>query len=673
MRRSPIPGLVLADGWLAPFEREIKGRMRLYDAQLERICRRHGSLMDFAHAYTRMGFNRDEVTGEWVYREWAPGARALYLIGDFNFWNREANPMQRDANGVWEIHLAPDALKHGQHVKVHVVGADNAHHDRMPAWIRYTEQDTATFDYSGVIWEPAEPYKWKNTRWNPANVKTPFIYETHVGMAGEEGRIHSYREFADHVLPRVARLGYNVVQIMAIQEHPYYGSFGYHVSSFFAPCNRFGSPEDLKYLIDTAHGLGIAVLLDVVHSHAVKNMAEGLNNFDGSGGQYFCAGERDSMHPDWDSCLFDYGKEEVLQFLLSNLRWWLEEFHFDGFRFDGVTSMLYLHHGHEPFTDLGCYFNTQVNLSAVTYLQLAATLVQQVRPGAFAIAEDMSGMPGLCRPVDEGGFGFTHRLAMGLPDYWIKLLKEKKDEEWSVGDIWYTLINRRYGEANIAYAESHDQALVGDKTIAFRLMDAEMYTHMSCDLPSVIIDRGMALHKMIRLATLAAGGEGWLNFMGNEFGHPEWIDFPREGNGNSYQYCRRQWSLVDNKLLRYRFLNEFDRAMVELAKRRDLLASAPARPLNMDEENQVMAFERGGLLFVFNWSGTRAIPDYKMPAPKAGEWKVVLDSDDARFGGFARQDQAVHHFTDKTQQLSLYLLPRTVLVLAPAFQGGRPF
>ena len=673
MRRSPIPGLVLADGWLAPFEREIKGRMRLYDAQLERICRRHGSLMDFAHAYTRMGFTRDASTGEWVYREWAPGARALYLIGDFNFWNREANPMTRDANGVWELRLPADALKHGQHVKVHVVGADDSHHDRMPAWIRYTEQDAATFDYSGIIWEPAEPYKWKNNRWNPANIKTPFIYETHVGMAGEEGRIHSYREFADEVLPRVAKLGYNVVQIMAIQEHPYYGSFGYHVSSFFAPCNRFGTPEDLKYLIDTAHGLGIAVLLDVVHSHAVKNMAEGLNNFDGSGGQYFCAGERDSMHPDWDSCLFDYGKEEVLQFLLSNLRWWLEEFRFDGFRFDGVTSMLYLHHGHEPFTDLGCYFNTQVNLSAVTYLQLAATLVQQVRPGAFAIAEDMSGMPGLCRPVDEGGFGFTHRLAMGLPDYWIKLLKEKKDEEWSVGDIWYTLINRRYGEANIAYAESHDQALVGDKTIAFRLMDAEMYTHMSCDTPSVIIDRGMALHKMIRLATLAAGGEGWLNFMGNEFGHPEWIDFPREGNGNSYQYCRRQWSLVDNKLLRYRFLNEFDRAMVELAKRSDLLAARPARPPNMDEENQVMAFERSGLLFVFNWSGTRAIPDYKLPAPKGGEWKVVLDSDEARFGGFARQDHSVHHFTDKAQQLSLYLLPRTVMVLAPAFRGGRPY
>ncbi len=673
MRRPPIPGLVLADGWLAPYEREITARMRLFDGQMERICRRYGSLLECARGYERLGFNRVAETGEWVYREWAPGARGLCLIGDFNGWNRESHPMQRRADGVWEITLPPDALAHGQHVKVHVIGADNEHRDRMPAWIRCTEQDSRSFDYSGIIWEPAEPYRWKHTRWNPANIKVPFIYEAHVGMGGEEERVHSYREFADEVLPRVAKLGYNVVQLMAIQEHPYYGSFGYHVSSFFAPCNRFGTPEDLKYLIDTAHGLGLAVLLDIVHSHAVKNVAEGLNNFDGSGGQYFNAGERDSRHPDWDSCLFDYGRAEVLEFLLSNLRWWLEEYHFDGFRFDGVTSMLYVHHGHEPFTDLGCYFNTQVNYNAVIYLQLAATLVQQVRPGAFAIAEDMSGMPGLCRPVDEGGFGFTHRLAMGLPDYWIKLLKEKKDEEWSVGDMWYTLTNRRYGEPNIAYAESHDQALVGDKTIAFRLMDAEMYTHMACGMESLVIDRGLALHKMIRLATLAAGGEGWLNFMGNEFGHPEWIDFPREGNGNSYKHCRRQWSLVDNELLRYRFLNAFDAAMVKLARETELLRTRPARPLNMDEENQVMAFERAGLVFVFNWSGSRAIPDYKLPAPSAGEWKVVLDSDDARFGGYARQDHRVNHFTDKEQKLSLYLLPRSVTVLARAYQGATRF
>ena len=663
MRRPPIPGLVLADGWLMPYAQEIRTRLRLYDNRMEQITRRWGSLAEAARGYERMGFNRDAATGEWIYREWAPGARELFLIGDFNNWDRSATPLTPDKEGIWQVRLPANALAHGQRVKVHVVGADRERRDRIPAYIRYTEQNPDTYDYCGLIWEPTEPYRWQHRMWTPARIQTPLIYEAHVGMAGEEERIHSYREFADNVLPRVAATGYNIVQLMAIQEHPYYGSFGYHVSSYFAPCNRFGTPEDLKYLIDTAHGLGLAVLLDIVHSHAVKNIAEGLNDFDGSGGQYFHAGERDSRHPDWDSCLFDYGRPEVQEFLLSNLRWWLEEYRFDGFRFDGVTSMLYVHHGHEPFSTLDCYFNNQVNVDAITYLQLATTLVQQVRPGAFLVAEDMSGMPGLCRPIDEGGMGFSHRLAMGLPDYWIKLIKERKDEEWRVGDMWYTLINRRYGEPNIAYAESHDQALVGDKTIAFRLMDAEMYTHMSCDMPSLIIDRGIALHKMIRLATLAAGGEGWLCFMGNEFGHPEWIDFPREGNGNSFQHCRRQWSLADNPLLRYRHLLAFDREMLRLVRDTALLASAPARPLNLDEKNQVMTFERGGLIFVFNWNGSRAIPNYKLPAPAHGKWRIILDSDATDFGGLGRLDSAVEHFTDKKQRLSLYLLPRTVIVL----------
>ncbi|MFI3244469.1 MAG: alpha amylase C-terminal domain-containing protein [Akkermansia sp.] len=663
MRRPSQPGLVLADSWLAPYQGAIKARWQLFDSQMEQIKQRYGSLGECAKGYERMGFNRDPETREWIYREWAPGARSLRLIGDFNFWDRGAHMMTRDRMGVWEIRLPADALKHGQQVKVHVVDAHNQGHDRMPAWIRYTRQDPNSFDFSGVIWDPEEQYVWKNKFYKPERVKTPLIYETHVGMAGEEHRVHSYREFADNVLPRISKLGYNTVQIMAIQEHPYYGSFGYHVSSFFAPSSRFGTPDDLKYLVDKAHGMGIAVLLDIVHSHAVKNMAEGLNNFDGSGGQYFNAGVRDSMHPDWDSCLFNYGKMEVLEFLLSNLRWWLDEFHFDGFRFDGVTSMLYIHHGLEPFGDLGCYFNEKVNLDAVTYLQLASTLVQEVKPGALAIAEDMSGMPGLCRPIEEGGLGFSHRLSMGLPDYWIKIIKELKDEEWRVGDMWYTLTNRRYGEANIAYCESHDQALVGDKTLAFRLMDAEMYTSMSCASQSGIIDRGIALHKMIRLATMAAGGEGWLCFMGNEFGHPEWIDFPREGNDNSYQHCRRQWSLSENTDLRYHHLRNFDQAMVNMAQMNGVMAAPPARPLNMDDNNQVMVFERAGLIFVFNWSGTRAIPDYLIPAPEAGTWQVILDSDEARFGGFSRQDGSVRHFTNENRQLSLYLLPRTCTVL----------
>lgn len=643
---------------LEPFAGDIDLRMHLYRSAKKRILSEGQSLNDFANAHMYFGFHH--VDGGWYYREWAPSAYQLYLEGEFNGWNQTSHPLTNLGNGNWELYLpGDDALWDGCKVKT-VVDANLTRTEHIPLYARRVVQNKQNITFECEVVDDRKAFPWTDKGFTGEDEL--YIYEAHIGMAQEEGKVGSYREFADNILPRIHKAGYNTLQLMAIMEHPYYGSFGYQVSSFFAASSWFGKPEDLKYLVNKAHAMGIRVLLDVVHSHAVKNEAEGLNNFDGSGGMYFLPGER-GRHPDWDSCCFDYGRDEVLEFLLSNVRWWLEEFRFDGFRFDGVTSMLYFHRGHEPFGDLGAYFGSSVDLDAVAYLQLAATLIQRVKPGAIAIAEDMSGMPGLCRPVDEGGIGFSHRLAMGIPDYWIKLLKEKKDEEWSMGDMWHTLTNRRYGEPHVAYCESHDQALVGDKTLAFRLMDAEMYWKMAVDQQSLIIDRGMALHKMIRLVTLATGGEGWLNFMGNEFGHPEWIDFPREGNDWSYEYCRRQWSLVDNPSLRFKFLNAFDQAMVRLAQEARLLNNPPPFPLNIDETNHVMAFHRGGLVFVFNWSGDRAIMDYMLPVPQKGEWRVVLDTDNARFGGFGRQDVSMPHFTDGDGNLSLYLLPRTALVL----------
>lgn len=646
---------------LEPFAGDIDLRMHLYRSAKKRILSEGQSLNDFANAHMYFGFHH--VDGGWYYREWAPSAYQLYLEGEFNGWNQTSHPLTNLGNGNWELYLpGDDALWDGCKVKT-VVDANLTRTEHIPLYARRVVQNKQNITFECEVVDDRKAFPWTDKGFTGEDEL--YIYEAHIGMAQEEGKVGSYREFADNILPRIHKAGYNTLQLMAIMEHPYYGSFGYQVSSFFAASSWFGKPEDLKYLVNKAHAMGIRVLLDVVHSHAVKNEAEGLNNFDGSGGMYFLPGER-GRHPDWDSCCFDYGRDEVIEFLLSNVRWWLEEFRFDGFRFDGVTSMLYFHRGHEPFGDLGAYFGSSVDLDAVAYLQLATTLIQRVKPGAIAIAEDMSGMPGLCRPVDEGGIGFSHRLAMGIPDYWIKLLKEKKDEEWSMGDMWYTLTNRRYGEPHVAYCESHDQALVGDKTLAFRLMDAEMYWKMAVDQQSLIIDRGMALHKMIRLVTLATGGEGWLNFMGNEFGHPEWIDFPREGNGWSYEYCRRQWSLVDNPSLRFKFLNAFDQAMVRLAQEARLLNNPPPFPLNIDETNHVMAFHRGGLVFVFNWSGDKAIMDYMLPVPQKGEWRVVLDTDSARFGGFGRQDVSMPHFTDEDGNLSLYLLPRTALVLKRA-------
>ena len=668
-RRPASLALVKNDPWLAPFEPVLRARQARLQARLTEIEQHHGSLLHYATVHQQLGLNHDAARGGWVYREWAPAAHALSLIGDFNGWDRQANPLRKLDFGVWEVFL-PDAeydarLRHGSRYKVHVI-TEAGGKDRLPATLRRAVQDDETKDFAGQIWRPETPFVWTDQQFRPATaVAEPLIYEAHVGMATEDERVGTYREFAENVLPRIAAGGYNTVQLMAVQEHPYYGSFGYHVANLFAASSRFGPPEDLKFLVDEAHRRGIAVLLDIVHSHAVKNEAEGLADFDGSGNLYFHKGARGN-HPGWDSKLFDYGRPEVQQLLLSNLRYWLEEFHFDGFRFDGVTSMLYHHHGEGvAFVGYDNYFGPAADEDAILYLQLATTLAHEFKKGSLLVAEDMSGLPGLCRPIKEGGVGFDYRLAMGIPDYWIKLLKHSPDESWPLGDLWHALSNRRAGEKTIAYAESHDQALVGDKTLAHWLFDAAIYAHMHVVDGDPGAARALALHKIIRLLTLAAGGEGYLTFLGNEFGHPEWVDFPRAGNDWSYRFARRQWSLGDNPDLKFFQLGNFDKALIQLAKARHLLAAGPAVLLKHDEENQVLIFERGDLVFVVNLHVEKSLPDYRFWVTEEGRYRVVLSSDSGRFGGFDRPDEAFAYETFE-HQLRLYLPSRVALVLARA-------
>lgn len=662
--------LIEDDPWLSPYEQDIKDRMDRYfnaKAEIEHVS---GQLTDFANAYKYYGFNYDIDKKGWWYREWAPAAFGLYLIGDFNSWDRTSHPLTKNTNGVWEIFLPDsdykDKFTHQSLVKVHVHSA-NGMKDRIPAYIKRTLQDENTKVFSGQHWSPEKPFKWNDKKFDPTQAHNmPLIYEAHIGMAQEKEGLGSYVEFADNTLPRIKNLGYNCIQLMAIAEHPYYGSFGYHVSNYFAPSSRFGTPEDLKYLVNKAHEMGIAMIMDIVHSHSVKNIDEGLNDFDGSENQYFHSGGQ-GYHEQWDSKLFNYGKWEVKQFLLSNIKYWMEEFHFDGFRFDGVTSMLYYHHGNfEAFDHYDKYFRHQVDWDAVTYLTLANTLIHSINKNALSIAEDMSGMPGGCRTPEEGGLGFDFRLGMGIPDYWIKILKHLRDEDWDIHQLYNVLTNRRWKERTVSYAESHDQALVGDKTLAFWLMDKEMYWHMSEEDTNLAIDRGMALHKMIRLITLGLGGEAYMTFIGNEFGHPEWIDFPREGNNWSYKYARRQWSLVDNEKLKYKFLNNFDKDMIHMAQRVELLNSYGAQQLNMDSTNNVIIFERKNLIFVFNFSPFNSIFDYRFAVPQAGTYKIILNSDARHYGGHGRIDSNIDYFTTiqgDRNILSMYLTNRTALVL----------
>ena len=655
------------DPWLAPYGNDIELRMDRFKEKRRQLVGDSASLKDFANGYLFFGFNRTKI-GK-VFREWMPGADEVRLMGDFNEWNRDSHPLDRGENGVWEIALTgAESLKEGQNVKLWVRKGENWF-ERLPAYSMKVVMDEQTSILCTQVWDAEKEYPWTDAGFTSVKPDAPLIYEAHVGMSQDREGIGTYREFTENVLPRIRNLGYNTVQLMAIQEHPYYGSFGYQVTNFFAASHWYGAPEDLKYLVNTAHSMGIRVLLDVVHSHACPNVGEGLQLQDGTEDQYFLAGG-EGWHPAWGTKLFNYGRTEVLHFLLSNLKFWLEEYHFDGFRFDGVTSMIYHDHGlGSAFTNYDMYFNLNTDLEALNYLQLANELIHEVNPNATTVAEDMSGMPGMCLPIEQGGIGFDYRLAMGEPDYWIKLLKDTRDEDWNMNGLWYEMTTRRPQEKIIGYCESHDQALVGDKTLIFRMADAEMYTGMMKDYHSLTMDRAIELHKIIRLYTMSLGGNGYLNFMGNEFGHPEWIDFPREGNGWSYKYCRRQWSLVDNPDLKFGWLNDFDKAMINLAGEKKLLDDPAAVSLWIDPERKIISFSRGGLLFVFNFHNSYSEQSFFLHAHTTGEgaYKVILSTDEKRFGGPGLIDHEYIYQTAYTEGRGLgfnvYSPCRTAMVL----------
>jgi 1,4-alpha-glucan branching enzyme len=661
--------LLESGSYLTPFSNHIRRRLEHIEETEQRLTQGRMSLADFASGHEYFGLHLRH--GEWIFREWAPNATALYLIGDMSKWKeREEFALKKiSEDGVWEIRLALNELTHRNlfRLRIHWSGGEG---DRIPAYVRRVVQDPNTLIFNAQVWAPAENYRWKQPYFKRPN-EPPLVYEAHIGMAQEEEKIGSYNEFTFKVLPRIVSAGYNTLQLMAIQEHPYYGSFGYQVSSFFAPSSRFGTPEDLMMLVDTAHREGLTVLMDLIHSHAVSNEVEGLSRFDGTPFQYFHDGPR-GRHWAWDSRCFDYGKIQVLHFLLSNCRYWLDEFQLDGFRFDGVTSMLYLHHGlGRIFPSYKDYFDDSVDEDALTYLALANRMIHRIRPRAITIAEDVSGMPGLAVPQSEGGFGFDYRFAMGVPDYWIRLVKDIRDEDWPIGNLWYELNNRRKDEKTISYAESHDQALVGDQTLIFRMIGTEMYDHMEINDDSMRVARGIALHKMIRLMTLSTAGHGYLNFMGNEFGHPEWIDFPREGNNWSFKHARRQWHLADDANLKYHFLARFDSDMLAMTKKCYLFNSPSAQLLHEHSNDKVIIFKRGPLIFAFNFHPSQSYTDYRFEGPP-GKYKMLLDCDSPKYGGHGRLKPDQRHFTvkddsraDNRDMLSLYLPARSAFVLCP--------
>jgi 1,4-alpha-glucan branching enzyme len=669
MERYPISPIImntnsfyLSDPWLNPFTNVIDRRIEKCLLKEKKLVG-NGTINDFAMGHHYYGLHR--TNDSWVFREWAPNATDIFLIGIFTGWKENKKFMMKRINemGDWEIILSPDSFKHGDLFKlsVHWEGGKG---ERIPSYANRVVQDERTKIFSAQVWQPEKNYSWSCNYFN-SPYPAPVIYEAHIGMAASEEKTGTYREFTEKILPKIKKSGYNTLQLMAIQEHPFYGSFGYHVSSFFAASSRFGTPEELKELVDKAHMDGIRVIMDLVHSHSVKNINEGLGLFDGSLGQYFHSDERRRNHIAWDSLCFDYGKDNVIHFLLSNCRYWLEEYKFDGFRFDGITSMIYYDHGLEKnFTSYNEYFDGNQDEDALVYLFLANKLIHSFNPEAITIAEEMSGMPGLASRTENMGYGFDFRLSMGVPDFWIKLVKETFDENWDMSQLFHELTQHRPEEKIISYCESHDQALVGDKTLIFRMIDAEMYSGMNKPYHSIVVDRGIALHKMIRLVTFSTSGGGYLNFMGNEFGHPEWIDFPREGNNWSYKYARRQWQLAENKDLKYYNLNKFDRKMIKLHTDFKILDDLTVNRIYDNNADKILAYMRGELLFVFNFNPNVSFTDYGIPV--TGKFRIILDTDDPAFGGFDRIDRKTTYMSMRKGQRNIINAPLYLYLYLPA-------
>lgn len=657
MKTNP---LVTLDPFLKPYAKALEKRKQISSLRKLEFTEGKCLLKECINNHFYYGLHKTEDC--WVFREKAPHARRMFLYGDFSAWQIEERfELNKINSSDWEVKIPQNALKHGMLYKIWMMW-DGGSDDRLPAYATRVVQDENSKIFTAQVWDPPYPFVWKNR--SPKRKEHYYIYEAHIGMSSNEPKINSYDNFRNSVLPRIKKLGYNAIQLMAVQEHPYYGSFGYQVSNFFAPSSRFGTPEELKALIDTAHEMDIAVILDIVHSHAVSNVKEGLSYFDGRDDLYFHAGDK-GKHPVWNSQLFNYGKPDTLSFLLSNIKYWLDEFRFDGLRFDGVTSMCYLDHGiGTDFVDYSQYFDNNVDIEAITYLTLANELVKEVNPEVITIAEDVSGMPGLAFPVESGGVGFDFRMSMGIADFWTKIIKKCRDEEWNVGEIFFRLTDKRIEEHTISYAESHDQAMVGDKTIIFQLIDKEMYHAMSASTPNITVDRGVALHKIIRLLTLSLADGGYLNFMGNEFGHPEWIDFPREGNNWSYEHALRRWDLADNESLKYCLLQNFDHAMIHFIENENILSACP-RKLYENIDSQILMYERNNHYFIVNLNPVKSFPDFEFEIPD-GEYKIILNSDNQSFGGFGHVEETMIYRSFRNgncDKIKLYLPARTIFVL----------
>ncbi|XP_047249302.1 1,4-alpha-glucan-branching enzyme 3, chloroplastic/amyloplastic isoform X3 [Capsicum annuum] len=499
------------------------------------------------------------------------------------------------------------ALPHGSQYRVYF-NTPNGPLERVPAWATFVIPDADGKQAVAVHWEPTPEYAYKWKHKQPVKPKSLRIYECHIGISGQEPKISSFNDFISKVLPHVKEAGYNAIQIIGVVEHKDYFTVGYRVTNFYAVSSRYGTPDDFKRLIDEAHGLGLLVFLEIVHSYAAADEMVGLSLFDGTNDCYFHTGKR-GLHKFWGTRMFKYGDLDVLHFLLSNLNWWVEEYHVDGFHFHSLSSMLYTHNGFASFTgDMDEYCNQYVDKDALLYLILANEVLHTLHPNVITIAEDATLYPGLCDQTSQGGLGFDYFANLSASEMWLALLENTPDHEWCM--------------------KNHNQSISGGCSFA-EILIGNSLGKSSISQESLV--RGCSLHKMIRLITCTIGGHAYLNFMGNEFGHPKRVEFPMSSNNFSFSLANRSWDLLENDV--HYQLFSFDKDMMDLDKNGRILSRGLANIHHVNDTTMVISYLRGPNLFVFNFHPVNSYERYTIGVEEAGEYQITLNTDEKKYGG----------------------------------------
>ena len=611
---------------------------------------RHYELYKVLGSHT---IERDGVAGT-HFAVWAPSARAVHVVGSFNGWDRSQHALHArwDSSGIYEGFI-PDVGK-GELYKYAITTQEGAVLEKGDPFALHWETPPKT---ASVVWDTW--YEWKDDAWmqkrrsRNANEHPVSVYEVHIGSWKRDGkRQYTYRELIDQLVPYVVDMGYTHVEFMPVMEHPFYGSWGYQITGYFAPTSRFGTPQDFMALVDAFHAAGVGVLLDWVPSH-FPNDPHGLDRFDGTH-LYEHADPRKGFHPDWKSNIFNYGRYEVRSFLISNARFWVDRYHADGLRVDAVASMLYLDYSRKEGEWIPNQHGGNENLEAISLLKEFNEAIYSDFPGAMTIAEESTSFSGVSRPTYTGGLGFGQKWMMGWMHDALEYFKEDPiHRRYHQNAITFSLVYA-FTE-NFQLPLSHDEVVHGKGPIVDRMPGDEWQKFAN-------------LRLLYAMQYTHPGTQ--LNFMGNEIGQTsEW-----------HHERQLDWWLLDHAP--HQGVQALTRSLNELYRTEPAFWRKQFSPEGFawidynDHANSVLSYLRKGdpeqgdrdVVVVANMTPV-VREGYRIGVPGAGTYQTLLNTDDKQYFGSGTATTAQYEAEEIAQHglshsINLTLPPLAIVILA---------